>query len=139
MYTNYFNEVRKPGQNVNPIIAYLGIEIICYEPGNVIFHLPYKTEFHQGAGRIAGGILATLIDESMAHAVLASIDEDSITATVEMNIRYLKGITKGSMDAHARIVRQGNTIITTAADIFDENGIMIAQGGGSFWVGRRRS
>lgn len=136
MYINYFNEVCKPGQNINPVISYLGMEIIHHEPGRVILRLPYKPEFHQGAGRIAGGIIAALIDESMAHAILTSIDENSITATIEMNIRYLKAVTEGSMESHARIVREGSTIITAAADIFDENGIMIAQGGGSFWVGR---
>ena len=139
MYINYFNAVCKPGQNINPIVSYLGIEIIRYELGSVVFRLPYKSEFHQGAGRIAGGIIATLIDESMAHAVLTSIDENSITATIEMNVRYLKAITEGSMESHARIVRQGRSVITTAADIFDENGVMIAQGGGSFWVGQRHS
>jgi len=139
MYTNYFNAVCKPGQNVNPIISYLGMEIVRYEPGNVILRLPYKPEFHQGAGRIAGGIIAALIDESMAHAVLTSIDENSVTATIEMNVRYLKAITEGAIESHASIVRQGSTIITTAANIFDERGTMIAQGGGSFWVGQRRS
>ena len=139
MYTNYFNAVCKPGQSVNPLFSYLGMEIICYEPGNVIFRLPYKPEFHQGAGRIAGGIIATLIDESMAHAVLASIDENRTTATIEMNVRYLKAVTEGSMKSHASIVWQGKTIISTAASVFDEKGTMIAQGGGSFWVGKRRS
>ena len=139
MYTNYFNAVCRPGQSVNPLFSYLGMEIICYEPDNVIFRLPYKPEFHQGAGYIAGGIIATLIDESMAHAVLASIDEDKITATIEMNVRYLKLVTEGSMESHARIVRQGSTIISTTANVFDEKGTMIAQGGGTFWVGQRRS
>ena len=139
MYTNYFNAVCKPGQSVNPLFSYLGMEIICCEPGNVILRLPHKPEFHQGAGLIAGGIIATLIDESMAHAVLASIDENNATATIEMNVRYLKAVTEGSMESHARIVQQGSTIISTAANVFDGKGTMIAQGGGSFWVGQRRA
>ena len=138
VYTNYFNAVCKPGQKINPIISYLGMEIIHYEPGSVIFSLPYKPEFHQGANRIAGGIIATLIDESMAHAVLASIDEDSVTATIEMNVRYLKAMTEGLMESYARVIRQCRSVITTVADVFDENGVIIAQGGGSFWVGQRR-
>lgn len=83
---------------------------------------------------VAGGILATIADETMAHAVLANLDEGQSTATVEMNMRYLRPVKDGEINAVARITRKGRQIITVAAEVRDGKGSLLATAGASFIV-----
>ena len=131
---NYLNEVRKSNQTVNPLFQYLGIIVEHISPENAVLRLPIKHEFFQGAGVVDGGILATIADEAMAHAVLANLDEGQSTATIEMNIRYLRPMKEGEICANARIIKKGRRIITVAAEVFDGKNSLLAYAGASFIV-----
>lgn len=85
---------------------------------------------------VAGGILATLADETMAHAVISILPEGRQTVTAEMNIRYLRATAPngaGTLVGTARVVKAGRTIITADAEIHDETGRLLATAGGSFF------
>jgi len=73
----------------------------------------------------------------MAHAVISILDQDCRTATTEMNIRYLRAVDpqhKGSLRSTASVVKAGRSVITTAAEVHDANGRLVATAGGSFFV-----
>ena len=53
----YLNKVRKPNQTVNPLFAFLGVEVESISAGKAVIRLPLRKEFLQGAGVVAGGIL----------------------------------------------------------------------------------
>jgi uncharacterized protein (TIGR00369 family) len=83
---------------------------------------------------IAGGIIATVADEAMAHAALANLDPGETTATIEMNIRYLKGCASGEITATAILIKKGRRVITLQADVINEKNQSVAQAGASFMV-----
>jgi len=130
----YLKKVQLPGQSVNPLFAFLGVIVEQISPERVVMRLPFRTDFIQGGGMIAGGIIATLADEAMAHAALANLNPGETTATIEMNIRYLKGCASGDIAATAALVKKGRRIITLHADVSDNSGQTIAQAGASFLV-----
>jgi uncharacterized protein (TIGR00369 family) len=121
-------------QTVNPLFNYLGIIVEHISPEKAILRLPFKHEFIQGAGVVAGGIFATIADETMAHVVLANLNEGQSTATIEMNLRYLRPIKEGEIRAVAKIIKKGRQIITVTADIRDEENSLLAYAGASFIV-----
>jgi len=131
---NYLNKVRESNQTVNPLFRYLGVIVEQVSPEHTVLRLPLRHEFNQGAGVVAGGILATIADEAMAHAVLANLDEGQSTATIEINMRYLRPVKEGEITAVARIVKKGRSVITVAAEIRDEKNSLIAVAGASFIV-----
>ena len=88
----------------------------------------------QGAGVVAGGILATMADEAMAHVVMANLKAGAKTATIEMNMRYLRSAREGTLFAVGRIARQGRTIITTESEVLDQDNNLLALAGASFIV-----
>ena len=96
--------------------------------------LPFRPDFIQGGGLIAGGIIATLADEAMAHAALANLNPGETTATIEMNIRYLKGCASGDITATASLIKKGRRVFTLQAEITDANNQCLAQAGASFMV-----
>ncbi len=134
----YLKKVREVDQTVNPLFNFLGVIVDHISPNQSILRLPLTHNFLQGAGVIAGGILATLADEAMAHVVLANLNERQTTATIEMNIRYLRTIQDGEITAIAKIVKKGQQIITATTEIRDNKNILLADAGASFIVIKKK-
>ena len=130
----YLKKVQLTGQSVNPLFARLGVIVEKISPEEVVLRLPFKTDFIQGGGMIAGGIMATLADEAMAHAALANLRPGETTATIEMNIRYLKGCASGDLTATATVVKKGRRIIALEAEITSARNQSIAVAGATFMV-----
>jgi uncharacterized protein (TIGR00369 family) len=134
---NYLSKVGEVDQTVNPLFQFLGVIVEEISPEKSVLRLPLKYHFRQGAGITAGGILATLADEAMAHVVLANLDEGQTTTTIEMNMRYLRSIKEGEIRAVARVIKKGRQIITVTAEIRDEKSLVV-YGGASFMVLQRK-
>jgi len=130
----YLKKVQLPDQNVNPLFAGLGIIVKKISPDTVVLRLPFRPDFIQGGRMIAGGIMATLADEAMAHAALANLKPGETTATIEMNIRYLKGCAAGDITATASVIKKGRQVINLQAEITNADNQSIAQAGASFMV-----
>jgi uncharacterized protein (TIGR00369 family) len=134
MAKKYLQKVQESGQTVNPLFNFLGINVEMISPEKVVLALPLRDEFIQGAGVIAGGVMAALADEAMAHITLANLKEAETTATIEMNMRYLKSIRKGALRAEATLVKKGRRVVTVKAEVSDDTGELLAQSGASFMV-----
>jgi len=130
----YLSEVQKPGQAVNPLFRFLGVEILEISPEQAVLHLPFRPEFVQGAGVVAGGVLAALADEAMAHVVLANLPPGRQTATIEMSVRYFRPVLRSALTAKARLVNAGRRILSVEALLFDDRQRQVAKAGGSFFV-----
>ena len=131
----YLKRVCEKEQNVNNLFNALGVKVESIDQDACTLRLPVKPLLLQGAQKVAGGIIATMADEAMAHCVISGLEEGKTTATIEMNIRYLRGISQGELVAYGRVLRRGRTIITTEAEVKDGNGLLLATAGASFWVG----
>ena len=133
----YLKALCEADQNVNPLFAFLGARLTRAEEGEATIVLPISVRLAQGAGVVAGGILATLADEAMAHAVISMLQGGQRTVTTEMNIRYLRATDpkqEGELIATGTVVKAGRSIMTTEARIHDSQGRLLATAGGSFWV-----
>ena len=138
MFRKYVEEVRKPGQKVNPLLRFLGIEIKEISKEQAVLALPLRGEFIQGAGVVGGGILATLADEAMGHIVAANLRDDETAATIDMDIKFLKSVTSGDICARATLVKKGRRIINLQADIVNAAEELVAKTSGSFLIIKRK-
>ena len=139
MPQRYLEQVRKPGQTVNPLFRFLGVEVEHISPERAVLGLVMKDEFIQGAGVAAGGVLATLMDEAMAHAAIANLKEGEGTTTVELSVRYLKACRSGdALRAEARVAKRGNSLITVEGDITNGQGELTAKALASFMVLKKK-
>lgn len=134
MQHDYLSELRRPGQAVNPLFNFLGIRVESITEAEAVLQLPLRPEFIQGAGVTAGGVLAALADEAMAHVTLANLSPGESTATIEMNLRFLGPIREGVIRAIARVVKKGRKVVTVEAEVRDENDRVLARAGASFIV-----
>lgn len=77
-----------------------------------------------------GGLLAMLLDETMAHACLS---QAATGVTVEMTVRYLKPIAVGqAVRVSGEVVQVRSRIIETRADMTTDSGEPVAQGRARF-------
>jgi uncharacterized protein (TIGR00369 family) len=134
MSSRYLDAIQKSGQTVNPLFTFLGVEFKEVGPERVVLALPFKPEFIQGAGAVAGGVVAALADEAMAHVVLANLGEGQKTATIEMTVRYFRPVLKDGITAVAQLVNKGRRIISAEAVVTDSKNRQVAKAGGSFFV-----
>lgn len=130
----YLENVCSPTQHVNKIFQHLGVNVMEVGDGKAILRMPITPSLGQGVGLVAGGVLATLADEAMAHAAMAGSLRKLVT--VEMNIRYLKAtpaFDNGWLMAEASVVKMGHAMVTTEARVKNDAGALLATAGASFY------
>lgn len=130
----YLSKVTTSNQEVNPLFSFLDVLVVKIDPDETVLRLPFRREFIQGGGVVAGGVLATLADEAMAHLVLANLAEGWKTATIEMNMRYLRPVFSGELRAVATLTHRGGSVLSTQAQLFDSKERLAAVAGASFFV-----
>ena len=104
-----------------PFAKLLGIEVDTVEPGHAVLSMKLRDDLMRNNGIAHGGAIATLIDSSMAIAIMAQLAEGERTVTVDLTIHYLRPISEGTARASARVVRSGRRVITVSAELFDHN------------------
>jgi uncharacterized protein (TIGR00369 family) len=104
-----------------PFARLLGIEVDSVEPGHAVLSMELRDDLMRNNGIAHGGAIATLIDSAMAIAIMALLEENERTVTVDLTIHYLRPISEGTARASARVVRAGRRVITVSAELFDHN------------------
>jgi len=104
-----------------PFAKLLGIEVESVEPGHAVLTMNLRDEHMRNDAIAHGGVVATLIDSAMAIAIMALLEENERTVTVDLTIHYLRPVTAGVAKASARVVRAGRKVVTVSADLFDRD------------------
>ena len=104
-----------------PFAKLLGIEVDSVEPGHAVLSMKLRDDLMRNNAIAHGGAIATLIDSAMAIAIMALLDENERTVTVDLTIHYLRPLSEGTTRASARVVRAGRRVITVSAELFDHN------------------
>jgi len=116
MPEQYLEAVKDPEQSVNPLFAFLGLRVEAFEPGRAVLRLECGPELVQGAGLVAGGVLATLLDETMAHAALAGNRPGQQITTIDMSVSYLRPVNAGDvLVCEATVIQRGSRVLFVEA------------------------
>ena len=140
MTQSYLDAVRQSNQTVNPLLAFLQARLTIAEQGRACIVMPVGRHLGQGGGNVAGGILATIADECMAHAVLSLFEPGQAIVTAEMNIRYLRSTHPdqgGELTARAHVAHSGRRLAVTEASVHDSADRLLAMAGATFYVHAR--
>jgi len=114
-----------------PYLAWLGLQVVRYEPDDVTVRLPYRTELTNDGSIFHGGVVGAVIDTVGALAAWSNHDFDRgvRASTVSMAIQYVAASTAGSdLLAQARTVRRARELIFTDITASDESGRVLAHG-----------
>lgn len=76
---------------------------------------------HTRGTTVQGGLIAAWLDNAMAHAVRAKDAEVGIS-TLELKVSYLERVAPEPVEAEARILRWGGSVVFLEATLFDLQG-----------------
>ncbi len=117
-----------------PFFNLIGLELIDVEPGHARLSVGWRSDLCQPAGIMHGGILASLIDTSIAHSILltplylAAKPQGGRIVSVDLRVKYLRPVSSGRVVCDAQVTRLGRQIIHTAATVVDAESKEVATG-----------
>lgn len=118
----------------NPLLEYLGVELIRWGNGSCEFQLDIKPQHLNRQASLQGGVAATLLDAACGYAGLKESDGalPSNALTVMLTISYLDKANQGRVRAIAKVTRAGRSLYFATAELVADDGRLIATAQGTF-------
>ncbi len=95
----------------------VGFELDAVLDGYARLRLAFRSELHQPAGVVHGGVVATLIDSVVVPAIGVGYDDQRSFSTIELGVRYLGAVIDEDLVAEGWVVKRGRSIVFTAAEV----------------------
>ena len=108
-----------------PIVDTLKMKILKLEKGSCEAMVPRHTQWDGIYETFHGGMLGTIADTVTCRSILTEIGADSLVATTDFNIRFLRPCHTDVV-CKAHVVRVGRTMCLAHADLYDTNGKLVA-------------
>lgn len=100
------------------------------EPGRAETSCSIPEHFSGWQRMTHGGLLATLLDEAMAHAC---ISREGAAVTVELTVRFLKPVEVGqSVRIRAEVREVKGRVLEAQGEVLNAGGEAVARGSGRF-------
>jgi len=113
----------------------LGLKAHFYELENKeLVGIFEPIEEHQGyPGRLHGGVISAILDETIGRAILINYQEDVWFVTVEFNVRFKKPVPLDEeVKVRARLTKETSRIYEGTGEIILKNGEVAAEGYGKY-------
>ena len=110
-----------------PLCVELGIEGVSATRDEVRFRLVHRPELTTLGGGLHGGAFMTLADAAGAACAILNLPEGAGTATIESKTNFLRGVREGTVEAVARPLHVGRTVVVVQTDLYDAAGRRVAQ------------
>jgi len=117
-----------------PFFNLVGLEVLDMQPGESTTRVRWREDLCQPAGIMHGGVIATLIDTGIAHALLLTDVYKEFAAkggyivSVDLRVRYFRPVSAGAIVCKSTIPRLGRQILHGESIITNEDGKEIARG-----------
>ena len=101
-----------------PITALIGFELIRVDDGAAVFRLPVRRDRHLNPmGTVHGGVLCDVADAAMGIACVSRLELGESFTTVELKINFMRPFVEGLLEARAKIVHGGRTMVYLECEI----------------------
>lgn len=117
-----------------PFLKLIGLEILEMRPGWSKAQVAWRPDLCQPAGILHGGIIASLIDTGIAHALTLTepvsriIAEGGSIVSVDLRVKYLRPVAEGIITCESTIPRLGRQIIHAESIVTNAQGKEVARG-----------
>lgn len=121
-------ELKKHLYSRIPYYSTLGLELLDIGNGRASFEIIINKDLTQN-GNVHGGVIASLIDSSCACAAISLIYPNGYVTTIDLQVEYLKPVSKGRLLGKAKCIKAGKNIFFCKAKVWDEENKLISTGG----------
>jgi uncharacterized protein (TIGR00369 family) len=137
--------VTSQAQETSGLREHLGIRYVGMEGDAVVLEMRMGPQHLNLASTLHGGAIASLIDIACALAARtppglpAQPASDAPepyrgVATLSLTLHFTRPVREGCVRAVGRRMAGGRRVVFASADVFDEQGRLVANGSGSFAV-----
>ncbi len=99
------------------LMALLGAELECVEPGRVDISLAYGSDILQQHDFIHGGAVATIADAAAGFAAMTLAEPKEEVLTVEFKVNFCAPAVGDSLRAQGRVLKPGRTLVLTECSV----------------------
>ncbi|HEY3053231.1 MAG TPA: PaaI family thioesterase [Thermoanaerobaculia bacterium] len=101
-----------------PVAKLIGFEPVQVEQGAAGFRLEARRDKHANPmGTVHGGILCDLADAAMGMACASLLEVGESFTTLELKINYLRPVLDALLEARARVVHGGKSMVYLECDV----------------------
>jgi uncharacterized protein (TIGR00369 family) len=114
----------------NPVLTFMGIEVLEVRPGEATVLLRHREEFHNSLGHVQGGVFAVVADVAggvSLYSVLPDPREVAIP-TIEFKLNFLRPAGPEDLIARGQLVHRGRQVAVCQVDVSDRSGRHLATG-----------
>jgi uncharacterized protein (TIGR00369 family) len=117
---------------------HLGYHTELVEPGHTSVTFKIQPEHRNITGVVHGGLLMTVLDTLMGHAVYTHLGDPAARfGTSQMTTHFLRVVAKGTLTGEGHVVAQSEKYITAEAEIRGARGALVATAEAQFTTMRR--
>ena len=122
----YLEQIRKVANN-SPYYRLLGMEVMEIKRGESKIQMPFKQDLTHPYRMVHGGAIASLADSSVAMALISLVELKDRITTIEFKINFFAPVSKGDLEAHAKIIHKGSKTAVGDVEVKNEEGKLIAK------------
>jgi acyl-CoA thioesterase len=122
----YLEQIKKVTNN-SPYYQLLGMEIMEIKEGESKIQMPFKEGLTHPYRIVHGGAIASLADSSVAMALISLVEPKDRIATIEFKINFFAPVSKGNLEAHAKIIHKGSKTAVGEVEVKNEEGKLVAK------------
>jgi len=121
-----------------PFFRLIGLEVVDLQPGWSKTRLGHRHDLNQPAGIMHGGVIASVIDSGIAHALLLTErfqelrDEGGALVSVDLRVKYLRPVSEGEIVCESKVLRLGRQIIHAESVVTNGEGKEVARGDATY-------
>jgi uncharacterized protein (TIGR00369 family) len=115
-----------------PYHQWLGIKVLAVHPDGIELKATWREEWVVNPERryTHGGILAALIDLAADYALVGRTGRG--VPTIDMRVDYHAAAMSGDLTLRGKVVKWGSQFSVAEAQIFDQQGKLLASGRGTY-------
>jgi uncharacterized protein (TIGR00369 family) len=113
--------------DVMPFTAVIGAEALAASADEVRARIAWNETLCTSGALMHAGVLMSLADSVGAWCAFFNLPPNSTTTTIESKTNFLRAVRKGHVEAIARPLHKGRTIIVIDTEIRDDDGKLVAR------------
>jgi uncharacterized protein (TIGR00369 family) len=121
-----------------PFFRLIGLEILDLEPGWSKARLRHRPDLTQPAGILHGGVIASVVDSGIAHALLLTdlfqelIEQGGALVSVDLRVKYFRPVSEAEIVCESKVVRLGRQIVHAESVVTNTEGKEVARGDATY-------
>ena len=107
----------------------LGYRRVVWEPGRQVVEWDATEDYAFPAGAdhiVHGGMVATLLDTAMGGSAWTLLNHDEAFLTSNLNVEFIRSARPGLLRGDGRVVSRTKRAVFCSAELFDEEGTLLA-------------